>query len=200
MSNERTLINLRGYCLFCLKKIECESNSTPGGFSSSCATPTPSTPVPPSPLSTPLRTKCYNVHNLPLEERLAPFSDLCQYLGVDNIPDCFAFGDGVDPEVLYPPLCEKCHELTARLCVLQDELTYIKTRITNTVERIHRRVASTCDQRGVIVRQGFNRDFQRKSKGSLSRGRDANPETKKVNELLKAFQVKIIQKGMKYFG
>lgn len=183
MSGERTLINLRGFCLYCLKRIGSESDT---GHQS---------PFPPSPLSTPLRARYQNVHSLPLEERLAPFTDLCRYLGVD-LPDCYAFGDGSEPEALYPPLCDKCHELSARLCILQDELQYIQTRINNTVERIHRRVASTCDKRGAIKREEFNKDFGRKSKGSLSRNRGENPEVKKVNHLLKRFQMGIIAKGI----
>lgn len=185
MESERIRINLKGYCFYCLKKIGQDT----------CHQSPASTPIPPSPLSTPLRTRCYNVHDLPPDQRIAPFKDLCHYLNVE-LPDWYAFGDASQPEVLYPPLCDKCHELSARLCILQDELQYIQVKIKNTVEQIHQRVTITCGKRGALKREGFNKEFGRKSKGSLSRGRgEKDPEAKKVTDLLKVFQMKIVEKG-----
>lgn len=187
MTSERIQINLRGHCLFCLGKI----NGNNGDLSPTC-TPTS------SPLSTPLRNRYHNIHSVPPEERLAPFTDLCRFLGVE-LPDSYAFGDGSEPEMLTPPLCHKCFELTARLCVLQDELQYVQSKISNTVKRVYQRVTGSCGshkRRGALKREAFLKEFGRNSKDFLSRGRGkVSGGGRKVTDLVKSFQLKVIEKG-----
>ncbi|CAL8144189.1 unnamed protein product [Orchesella dallaii] len=183
MGSERTTINLRGYCLYCLGKLG-DDGSYAESNSPAC-----------SPLKFPFGKRHLNVQNVPVEERLAPFTVLCRYLGID-LPDCYAFGDEADTETLSltPPLCTRCHEMSARLCFLQDELQNIHAKINNVTKRIYQRVTNTCDRHGALKREAFEQEFRNKSKSSLSRGRGENLKTKKVTQLVKSFQMKIIEK------